>query len=103
MTSLADAKTATQRLLAIAEPTRLRIIETLLVNPANVTELAGVVKTEIVNVSHHLGVMKSAGLVTDKKKGRYVVYALNPDLVDLAARTFTFGPFEVKINQAKKD
>jgi ArsR family transcriptional regulator len=31
-----------------------------------------------VNVSHHLGVLRSAGLVEDVKDGRFVIYSLHP-------------------------
>ena len=33
---------------------------------------------EIVNVSHHLGVLREAGLVEDRKDGRFVIYSLHP-------------------------
>jgi len=35
-------------------------------------------KTALVNASHHLGVLRHAGLVSGAKQGRYVVYALDP-------------------------
>ena len=44
----------------------------------NVTELAKLLNVEIVNVSHHLGVLRQAGLVQDEKHGRFVVYSLHP-------------------------
>ncbi len=36
----------------------------------NVTQLAKALGVEIVNVSHHLGVLRNAGLVEDIKDGR---------------------------------
>jgi DNA-binding transcriptional ArsR family regulator len=51
-------------------------------------------------VSHHLGVLRSSGVVKDKKVGRFVYYMLNPDLVSksggalhfrLAGATLTIG------------
>ena len=35
---------------------------------------------EVVNVSHHLGVLRHAGVVLDEKQGRFVVYRLHPDV-----------------------
>ena len=65
-------------LQAIAEPNRIRIIECLRTGSKNVTELAKLLSVEIVNVSHHLGVLRQAGLVQDEKQGRFVVYSLHP-------------------------
>ncbi len=101
MTPLADARTVTDRLTALAEPSRLRIIEALAESERSVSELATHVKLELVNVSHHLGVLKNVGLVNDRKKGRYIFYSLNPEHYDSETRTFKFGPCEVTFK--KKD
>ena len=78
---MTEPKVATEvarQLQAIAEPNRIRIIDCLRTGAKNVTQLATLLKVEIVNVSHHLGVLKSAGLVEDKKDGRFVIYSLHP-------------------------
>ena len=67
-------------LRALAEPERLRIVQCLRDGPGNVSELARRLGSEIVNVSHHLGVLRQAGLVIDEKQGRFVVYQLHPDV-----------------------
>ena len=48
--------------------------------PKNVSELAESLHTQIANVSHHLGVLRHAGVVLDEKQGRFVVYRLNPEI-----------------------
>lgn len=78
MTDPKNAKTCAELLQAIAEPNRIRIIDALRTGQKNVTELAKLLNVEIVNVSHHLGVLRQAGLVQDEKHGRFVVYALHP-------------------------
>jgi len=78
MTDLKVAKDCAEMLQAIAEPNRIRIIECLLTGKKNVTELAKQLNVEIVNVSHHLGVLRQAKLVQDEKNGRFVNYSLNP-------------------------
>lgn len=78
MTDQKLAETCARQLQAIAEPNRIRIIDCLRTGQKNVTQLATLLKVEIVNVSHHLGVLKSAGLVEDKKDGRFVIYSLHP-------------------------
>jgi len=67
-------------LRALADPERLRIITCLREGPRNVSELAGLLHAEVVNVSHHLGVLRHAGVVCDEKRGRFVVYRLHPDV-----------------------
>ena len=78
---MTDIKQATQSatlIQALAEPNRIRIIECLRDGSKNVTELAKLLNVEIVNVSHHLSVLREAGLVQDEKHGRFVVYSLHP-------------------------
>jgi ArsR family transcriptional regulator len=65
-------------LRALADPERLRIVHSLRDGPRNVSELAALLGEEIVKVSHHLGVLRAAGLVHHEKQGRFVVYSLNP-------------------------
>lgn len=83
MTSPEVAKETAAILQAVAEPNRIRIIECLITGSKNVTELAKLLNVEIVNVSHHLGVMRTAGLVLDEKHGRFVVYSLHPKLFSI--------------------
>jgi ArsR family transcriptional regulator len=67
-------------LRALADPDRLRIIQCLRARPMNVGEVAAALDAEVVNISHHLGVLRHAGLVQDEKHGRHVVYQLHPDV-----------------------
>ena len=78
MTNPKHAKECADRLQALAEPNRIRIIDCLLTGEKNVTQLAKALGVEIVNVSHHLGVLRHAKVATATKRGRFVVYALNP-------------------------
>lgn len=79
MTDPIEAQKCAELLQAIGEKNRIRIIECLWDGSKNVSELAKLLKIEIVNVSHHLGVLKSARLVHHEKTGRFVVYSLSPD------------------------
>lgn len=74
------SKECARSLRALADPERLKIIQCLQGGPKNVGELAELLKVELANVSHHLGVLRVAGLVTDDRQGKYVVYSLNPDI-----------------------
>jgi DNA-binding transcriptional ArsR family regulator/catechol 2,3-dioxygenase-like lactoylglutathione lyase family enzyme len=72
-------------LRALAEPERLRLVRSLRLGPKNVTELAEALGEQIANVSHHLGVLRQAGVVVDEKQGRFVLYRLHPDVLQGAA------------------
>jgi len=78
MTDVKAAEVCAKRLQALAELNRIRIIDCLRTGSKNVTELATLLNVEIVNVSHHLGVLRQAKLVQDEKNGRFVNYSLNP-------------------------
>jgi ArsR family transcriptional regulator len=71
-------------LKALADPERLRILACLRVGPRNVSELAAQLQQELANVSHHLGVLRQAGLVLHRKDGKHVVYRLHPKVFRLA-------------------
>jgi ArsR family transcriptional regulator len=68
------------RLKALADADRLRIVQVLRGGPKNVGEIAGEMQAEIANVSHHLQVLKREKIVETEKQGRYVVYRLHPDV-----------------------
>jgi DNA-binding transcriptional ArsR family regulator len=65
-------------LAALAAPERLRIVRYLRDGPRNVGEIAAMLKTSVVNASHHLAVLRHAGLVRNRRQGRHVLYSLPP-------------------------
>ena len=67
-------------LKALADRDRLRIIQCLQEGEQSVGGLAKSLRLEIANVSHHLGVLRHAGLVRDRKAGKYVLYSLAPKM-----------------------
>jgi len=84
------------RLKSLADPERLRIVELLFDGELNVSQLAEKLDEEIVKVSHHLGVLRHADVVTTEKQGRFVIYRLHPDVVrqgkgELTDRRIDFG------------
>ncbi len=81
MKTLSDFENCAQRLKALAEPERRRIVQCLFAGPKNVGDLAAELQDEVVKVSHHLGILKNAGLVESTKLGRFVVYNLHPSVV----------------------
>lgn len=85
-----DVARTSKMLKAIADSDRLRLVLQLKEGEKNVGTLADAIGAEIVNVSHHLGVLRGSGLVKDKKVGRYVYYALNPDVISKNGTTLQF-------------
>jgi DNA-binding transcriptional ArsR family regulator len=67
-----------KQLSALAAPERIKIIRFLRDGPRNVTEIAGMLRTAAVNVAHHMGVLRHAGIVRSRKQGRFVFYSLTP-------------------------
>jgi DNA-binding transcriptional ArsR family regulator len=65
-----------RRLLAIAEPTRIRLLISLEGHEATVQELTDELATTHQNVSRHLGVLYQSGIVTRRKDGNKVWYSL---------------------------
>jgi DNA-binding transcriptional ArsR family regulator len=82
MSESLEPERCARMLKALADPERLRIIDCLRQGPRNVTDISRELAADIVNVSHHLGVLRGAGLVLDEKHGRFVVYQLHPEVFD---------------------
>ncbi len=74
-------KRCAELLSALAAPERLRIIRYLRDGPRNVSEIAEMLQAPLVNVSHHLNVLRHAGLVQNEKQGRFVLYSLTPGML----------------------
>jgi ArsR family transcriptional regulator len=61
---------------ALADPTRLRIVRLLRLRELCVCELMFVLEMEQSRVSHHMRVLREAGLAEDVRAGRWIVYRL---------------------------
>jgi DNA-binding transcriptional ArsR family regulator len=68
-----------QGLSALGDGTRLAIFQSLAERPRAVGELAAELPVSRPAVSHHLKVLKAAGLVTEQAQGTRRIYRLNPD------------------------
>lgn len=68
-----------QSLLAIADPTRRRIVELLAARDRTAGELVEEFDMSAPAISQHLKVLREAGLVTVRAEGQSRVQVLNPD------------------------
>ena len=62
---------------ALSDPTRRRILELLQERDMSAGEIADCFDMAKPSVSHHLNILKAAGLVSDERRGQNIVYCLN--------------------------
>jgi ArsR family transcriptional regulator len=68
-------------LQAIADPVRLSILRQLASSPGSVCacDFTDCCTVSQPTVSHHLKVLREAGVVTTERRGTYIFYGLDPD------------------------
>ncbi|MBU1693439.1 MAG: metalloregulator ArsR/SmtB family transcription factor [Verrucomicrobia bacterium] len=71
-----QAKVRAEILKAMAHPVRVLIVDALLRGDHCVRELNRLARISQSNVSRHLGVLKKAGIVTDRRQAMKVYYHL---------------------------
>jgi ArsR family transcriptional regulator len=71
---------------ALSDPKRLCVLETLASGERSVSELSREVRCQVPNMSQHLGVLRSAGLVNARRDGTTVYYSLTDPRVIEAYR-----------------
>lgn len=76
---------------ALADPTRRRILELLRSADLTAGELADHFDMTKPSISHHLNMLKAAGLVDAEREGQSIVYSLNTSVLqDLMSWFYTF-------------
>ncbi|MFY9252263.1 MAG: metalloregulator ArsR/SmtB family transcription factor [Fuerstiella sp.] len=79
-----------ERLKALSDPHRLRIVDALRYGEMSVSDIAELLEAEVVTISHHLKIMKHAALVEVRKQGRFMYYRLHDELMTSAKRGAKF-------------
>jgi len=67
---------------ALNDPTRRGILEVLREGELTAGEIADRFNITKPSISHHLDLLKRAGLVEAEKQGQYIYYSLNVSVVD---------------------
>jgi DNA-binding transcriptional ArsR family regulator len=80
---------------AIAHPIRLRLLAALRGGPLCVCQMTVIVKLAASTVSEHLSELRKAGLIVDRKDGRWVEYRLS----DRAVRDGVLEPLWPSLEQ----
>jgi DNA-binding transcriptional ArsR family regulator len=63
---------------AMSDPTRRRILEMLRAGDLSAGQIADEFKMTKPAISHHLSVLKEAGLAVERREGQKVIYSLEP-------------------------
>ncbi|HET9275785.1 MAG TPA: metalloregulator ArsR/SmtB family transcription factor [Gemmatimonadales bacterium] len=74
---------------ALSDPTRLEIVALLRRGERCVCELQDALGAAQSRLSFHLKVLREAGLVADRREGRWVYYRLERDIVESLAGLLT--------------
>ncbi len=78
-----DAALVAERFKALADPTRVRILNLLVRNPELcVCDMNASIDLSQPTVSHHLGILKKAGLVDCEVRGRWCFYRVNKQAIE---------------------
>ena len=67
---------------ALSDPTRREILHILRDGAKTAGEIGSHFDMAAATVSHHLSVLKKAGLVTDDKRGKWIYYEMNLSVLD---------------------
>ena len=67
---------------ALSDPTRREILHILRDGAKTAGEIGSHFDMTAATVSHHLSVLKKAGLVTDDKRGKWIYYEMNLSVLD---------------------
>jgi len=64
---------------ALSDETRLRIYLLLLQGELCVCELVNILNMEQSRISHGVRILREAGLVINRREGKWIIYAANPE------------------------
>ena len=67
---------------ALSDPTRRAILSLLQSGPLNAQQIVDRFDITNATVSHHLSILKKAGLIIDDKQGKYIYYELNTSVFE---------------------
>ena len=81
MAMTVSLKNAVTLFHALSDETRLAVLERLSGGEHCVCELTDLMKAAQSRLSFHLKVLKDAGLIQDRREGRWMYYSINPEAI----------------------
>jgi DNA-binding transcriptional ArsR family regulator len=97
-----------RRFKILSEPIRLRLLQELMEEERNVTELIALTGFTQSNISKHLGILLTAGMVSRRRNGPCAVYAITDpsvyDMCTIVCRSLSqhFEDVRISFNVEKK-
>ena len=71
-----------QTFKALSAPTRREILRLLRDGEMSAGDLSSHFSSTGATISHHLSILRDAGLILDEKRGKYIYYELNLSVLD---------------------
>ncbi len=88
---------AALRFRALGDETRLRILEHLVAGERSVSDLIVLVDVGQSLMSHHLRILREAGLVVDRRDGRWIHYSISePALAECRLALYEMEPLRAR-------
>lgn len=86
-----DLRMIDETMRALADPTRREILRALRAGDLSAGDIGARFEMTAPSISHHLNVLKDAGLVQAAREGRHIIYSLNSTVMqDLMQELFEF-------------
>ena len=95
----AAAEDLATTLKALADPVRLRLLSILLASPAGeacTCDLVDPLGIAQPTVTHHLGRLAAAGVVTSERRGRWTWYRVDPSALEALRDVLTVVPADAR-------
>lgn len=67
---------------ALSDPTRREILTLLKKDSMSAGDISGHFEMSVPAVSKHLSILKDAGLIRDRREGKYIYYELNASVLE---------------------
>lgn len=67
---------------ALSDPTRREILNLLKKDSMSAGDISGHFDMSVPAVSKHLSILKDAGLIRDRREGKYIYYELNASVLE---------------------
>jgi DNA-binding transcriptional ArsR family regulator len=85
---MSDAAVEAGVFKALADPTRRQILQDLKKGELSAGEIVGRFKISAPSISRHLGVLKAAGLVRERREANRIIYSLVEERLALCVGNF---------------
>ena len=87
--------TFARKLKVLSDGTRLAVMELLMKKPSHVGPLVEALGVEQSLLSHHLKVLREAGLVVANRDGKSVLYSLAPEVKAKSGKAINLGDYQL--------